>query len=383
MIQAKIKQGMFAKPGAPQREEMLTLQVKNTTLHLNGQNLRVAAKNGSISKTPGLHLSATHGKEAVGQLTASPPAQEGTAQLDLLLLKSSRPDSEREAENGPVRRPLKLAPLELPEEVREAQRQKLKFIQQEAKPASCKLDGLNVSKTRKAKSCVRQRPLTAAVCPSASTQPPKAQQQNRSSRPQLTRSSPIEQNGDRHLEDVVCRGTPAPLRSKPVPPLLSPRVKAQAARVGQATCQNPGGLQQETGRRRLRLRRAQCLQEDQCNSHTSTGGLSADEGKLAQGVRGKGQQAERTLREQPHSGKDIKEPPAASWEPGSIRKSHQVVCCQQSERCSLNRQPAEGEESSGHALDSVKPGASNWRLKRKKPLITKHNDAVPLERLQL
>ncbi|XP_070841289.1 uncharacterized protein [Chaetodon trifascialis] len=272
---------MFCKPGAPQREEMLAIQVKNTMLHLNGQNLKLAAKNGRNSKTPGLHLSATHGKDPAGQLTACSSTQEGTAQLDSLL-KSPRPDLEREVENQPIRRPRKLAPLELPEEVREAQKQKLKFIQQEAKPPSCKLDvTVNEPRTRKAKSCVRQRLVKAAA---ASTEPLKAQQQNRSARPQLIRSNPIEQDGARHLEEVVCRGTPAPLRNKPAPPLLSPRVKARATRGAEAARQNPSTLQQETGRRRLRLRRAQCLEEDQCNSNTSTGGLSADKGKLAQGV---------------------------------------------------------------------------------------------------
>eukprot|EP00064_Thunnus_orientalis_P000105 superscaffoldBa00000005_g105 len=262
---------------------MLTIQVKNTMLQLNGQNLKLEAKNGRNSKTPGLHLSTTHGKEAVGRLTASSPTQEGTAQLDLLLLKSPKPVLEREAENRPVRRPLKLAPLELPEEVRESQRQKLKVIQQEAKPAAYK-----------------------------------------------------------HLADVVCRGTPAPLCSKPVPPLLSPRIKAQAACGGEAACQNPSTLQQEMGRRRVRLRRAQCLEEDQCNSNTSTGGLSADEGKLAQGVQGKGQRADRALRSQPHAGKGIKESPAASWEYRSVRKGHHEDCSQQSARCTMNRQSAEG-----------------------------------------
>lgn len=359
---------------------MLTLQVKNTVLHLNGQNLRVASKNGRISKTPGLHLSATHGKEAVGQLTASSPLQEGTPQLDSLLLKLPRPETEREAENRSVRRPLKLAPLELTEEVREAQRQKLK---PEVKPALCKLDvTFDEPKTRKVKSCVRQRPIKGAVSPSPAAQPLKGQKENRASRPHLTRSSPIEQNGDRHLEDVVCRGTPAPLRSKPTPPLLSPRVKAHAARVGQATCQNSGALQQETDRRRLRLRRAQCLEEDQCNSNTSTGGLSADEGKLPQGVQGKGQQSDKAPRGQLHAGKGIKESPAASWEHGNIRRSHQEVCIQQSARCALNRQSGEGG-SSEHAHEGVKPSASNWGLKRKKALITKHNSGVPVERLQL
>ncbi|KAL7381142.1 hypothetical protein ABVT39_001116 [Epinephelus coioides] len=374
---------MFAKPGAPQREEMLTIQVKNTMLHLNGQNLKLAAKNGRNSKTPGLHLSATHGKEAVGQFTACSPTQEGTAQLDLLLLKSPRPDSEREAENQKVRRPLKLAPLQLPEEVKEAQKQKLKLIQQEVKPASCKLDVMvNEPPTRKVKSCVRQRPVKAAVCPSASTEPLKAQQQNTSSRPQLTRSINTEQNRDRHLEDVVCRGTPAPLRSKPAPPLLYPQLKAQATRGAVVACQNPSTLQQEAGRRRLRLRKAQCLEEDHCNSDTSTGGLSADKGKLAQGGQGKGQRAERASRVLPHAGKGFKEPPAASWERGSVRKSHQEDCSQQSARCTLNRQAAEGG-SDEHALNGVKPSASNWRLKRKKPLITEHNNAVLLERLHL
>lgn len=186
----------------------------------------------------------------------------------------------------------------------------------------------------------------------------------------------------------MCRGTPAPLRSKPTPPLLSPRVKARAAHGAEAARQNPCALQQDTGRRRLRLRRAQCLEEDQCNSNTSTGGLSADKGKLAQGGKPaqgfqvRGQRADRAPTGLPHPGKGIKEPPAPPWERGGIRKSHQEDCSQQSARCSLNQQPA-GGGSGEHALDGVKLSASNWRLKRKKPLITKHNNAVPLERLQL
>ncbi|KAG7501067.1 hypothetical protein JOB18_039152 [Solea senegalensis] len=109
---------MFPKPGAPQREEMSSIQVKNTALHLNGQNVRLAAKNDRVPKTPGLCLS------AVGRLAASPPTQEATAQLDLSMLKSPRPDVAREAENQHVRgRPVKLAPLELPEEPSHIRRQ--------------------------------------------------------------------------------------------------------------------------------------------------------------------------------------------------------------------------------------------------------------------
>ncbi|XP_047461508.1 uncharacterized protein LOC125020230 [Mugil cephalus] len=331
---------MFPRPGSSQQGETLTVQVKNTALELNGQNLRLEAKNGRSSKTPGLHLSAVHGKEAVGQLTASSTTREGAAQLDLLLFKSPRPDLERHAENKPVRRPLKLAPLELTEEVREAQKEKLKFIQEETEPVSCKLDVTQKEpRTRKVKSCMRQRLAKAAACPSSSsTEPLKAQQQNRLSRPQLTRAVPVQQSGDKHLVDVVCRGTPAPLRSKPAPPSQTPRVKAAAARGGEAARQSAGALQQETGRRRLRLRRAQHLEEDQCNSNTSTGGLSADEAKPAQGVQGKGLQTKRTQRGQLHAGKAIKEPPApaGSREQGSARKSHQEGGSQQSAKYTLS-----------------------------------------------
>ncbi|XP_060915482.1 uncharacterized protein LOC132990954 [Labrus mixtus] len=367
---------MFTKPGALPREEMLGIQVKNTMLHLNGQNLRLEAKSGRNSKTPGIHLSSTHGREAVGQLTGCLPTQEGMTQLDLLLLKSPRPELEREAENQPVRRPLKLAPLELTEEVREAQRQKLKFIDQEAKPVSCKLDGtITEPCPRKVKSCVRQRLVKAAECPSASFTPLKAQQQNRSTRPQLIRTSPIEQNGNRLLEDVVCQGTPAPLCSKPAPPSLSSRVKARTACGPEVVRQNPNPLQQEIGTRRLRLRRAKCLEEDQCNSNTATVGLCADKVKMAQGVQGKGQRAERATKVQPTPEKNMKEPLA---ELGSIRKSNQEDCSQQSARCTMSRQSADGA-SREHALEGVKPSAANWRLKRKKPLMTKHNSEVPLD----
>lgn len=343
----------------------MTIQAKNTMFHLNGQNLRLAAKNGRTLKTPGHHLSLTHGKELVGRRMAGPSTHKGMAPLDSLL-KPPRPHLEREVESQQVRRPLTLAPLELPEDIREAQRQKLKFMQQEDKPTSCKPDvTVNETPTRKVKSCVRQRLVKAAVCPPVSPEPLKAQ--NRSSRPQLTRTNPIEQKGDRHLEDVVCRGTPAPLHSKPGPLLSSVRLEAQAACGTEEGHQNTSTLLQETGRRRLRLRRAQCLEEDQHNSNTSTGGLSAEKGKPAQGVQGKGQQAERDRRGQPHAGKGMKQPPAVSWECGRVRKSYEQDCNQQSARCTPNGQSDEGENS-GHALERVKPSASNWRLKNKKTL---------------
>lgn len=340
-------------------------------LHLNGQNLRLAAKNGRTSKTPGHHLSVTHGKEVVGRLKACSATQEGTAQLDLLL-NSPRPHLESEIRNHHVRRPLTLAPLELSEEVREAQRQKLKFIQEEAQSTSCKPDEtVNETLKRTVKSCVRQRPIKASACPSASTEPLKAQ------RPRLKCSNPIEQTRECCLEDVVCQGTPAPLYCKPGLSLPSLRVKPQEV------CGAQGGQHQipstlgETGKRRLRLRRAQCLEEDQQNSNVSTQELSAGKGKLAHGVRGRGQQVERVSRGQHHPGKGIKQLPVASWESVSVRKSHHEDYNQQPARCSLNRQLAEGG-SSDRALEGVKPSASNCSSKSKKPFITSHNNAVPL-----
>ncbi|KAK5884036.1 hypothetical protein CesoFtcFv8_020302 [Champsocephalus esox] len=339
---------MFAKPGASQREQMLTLQVKNTMLQLNGQNVRLAAKNGRSSKTPGLHLSATHGRETGGQFTA---AKGPTHTSHTTHTTHTTPDPEREAEHQPVRRPLKLAPLDLPEEVREAQRQKLKSTQQEVKLASSKVDvAVNGPRVRKGKSCRRQRVVKESLPTSTET-------------PQLTHSVPAEQHGDKHLGDVVCRGTPANLCSKPAPPLLSHR--GDKARCdAEVPCQHPN--QPDGVGRRLRLRRAQCLEEDQSNSNTSTGGLSADKDKLARGVQGRMQQGERASRIQMHAaaGKGIKETPAASRE--RVRKSHQEDCSvQQSPRCTLD-QP-DGGGSSEHDLAGLKLNASKCRLKKKEP----------------
>nr|XP_040045460.1 translation initiation factor IF-2 [Gasterosteus aculeatus aculeatus] len=270
-------------------------------LRLNGQNLRLAAKNGLDSKTPAPHLSATRGRETAGRLTAS------------LLPTSPGPDSRR-----PPRRPPKLAPLELPEAVRESQRRKLQLIQQEAKPASCQLDATGADTCAgEVKSCVGRKPEKAAGRPAASAE------RHAPSRPRPARSVPAEHNGDELLEDAVRRGAPAPLGSRPAPPLLAHRAGARAPRpveVAREIPQRPPAG--EKARRWLRPRRSQGPGEDKCNSLTSTGGLSADKGELAQGVQGEGKKAER-------AGKAIREPPAAHRERGGrIRESHQEDCRQ-------------------------------------------------------
>lgn len=331
-------------------------------LHLSGQNGRLAAKNGRTSKTPGCHLSVTCRKEAVGHVTACSSTQEATTRLDQLL-KSPRPQIEREVLNRQLRGPPMLAPLELPEEVREAQRRKLKLILQQAKSPedTC---------TRKSKSCVRL--VKAGACPSTSTEPPKAP--NRCSRPQLTRSTPVEQKEDGNLQEVVCHGTSAPLHINLGPP--SPRIKVEEG------TQNPSTIPLETGRRRLRLRRTQCLEEEQHNSDTQTEEVSVEKGKVAQGARDKGQQVKKAPRGQLQAGKGIKQPPAAFWDYGSIRKRDQEDCSQQSARCTWNEQSAkDGRREDVH--DGANPNDFNWKIMGKKLLITNHTVPIPPSPRQL
>lgn len=242
------------------------------------------AKNSRSSKTPGHHVSVAYEKEVTGGLEAP-----------LLTRGSVRRPSESGFHAQQARRPHTLAPLELPEDVREAQRQKLK---QQAKPPK---------DTRKATFPVGQRLTRAAACP---VEPHGAA--SRSFRPQLTDCTPVELKGDGVLEEAVCRGTPAPLHNRPGPP--APQIRAQAASRAEEVARKP------SWRRRPRLRRTQCLEEDQQVSDESTAGLSVEKGSLAQGGRDRG---ERTARGQHPTGKGISQPPAASLEKRRIRKSHQ------------------------------------------------------------
>lgn len=287
------------------------MQVKNTRLHLNGQNLRLAAKNSRSSQTPGHHVSLAYEKEVAGGFTAPP-----------LTLRSLRRPLGSTVPNQQARRPFTLAPLELPEDVREAQRQKLK---PQGKPP---ID------TGKVTFPTGLRLTRAAVCP---TEPHRAT--SRSSRPRLTSCTPMELKGDGQLEEVVCGGTLAPLYTKLGPP--TPQTRASYG--AEEAAQNPSSLPQDTRRRRLRLRRTQCLEEDQQVSDKSTAGLSVEKGDLAQGVQGSG---ERTARGQRPPGKGISQPPAASLERRSIGKSHQ-------EDHSPNRQAAESGRRE-QVLDGVK-----------------------------
>ncbi|XP_041757854.1 uncharacterized protein LOC121585597 [Coregonus clupeaformis] len=334
MILQKFKLEEFAKPGLPRPEGLLTSQAKNTMMHLTGQNHRLASKNVCDSKTPGLHLSATQGgeEEEVVMVSRLKPGSailptlglEGPAtQRDSSLLVRSRsplPGSSRERENLPPRRPLKLAPLELPREVQKAQRQKMKGIGLQAKTAARKLDTTVGDQHchRKVKACgVRgegpELVKGAAECVSTpATRPlpltetaPRVQRQQKVQRADLAHTNPIQRHtGDRLSEDAgtAIKDLHPPPSSKPASPSASFPVSAKAqaqqavAPYGEeSVCQATGTFQQETGKKRLRLRRAERLEEDQSKSNMSTGGLPGEEAKLAGGVQqGKALRVEKT-----------------------------------------------------------------------------------------
>lgn len=240
-----------------------------------------------------------------------------------------------------MRRPAALAPLELPEKVREAQRQKLKlWTQPETQVISCKgeatLDPDAFKK--KARPCARQRAAKPPACPDTSTEPLKTR--NRSPRPRLSHCEPARSEQDWSLEGVVCRGTPAPLYNKPPSLLPSLQVRAagggcqQSPEEGQLSC-GPSLL--EAGGRRQRLRRAQRLEEDQ---HP---GLTL---KQSPDVRAKGQG---------HCHKGGQQPATQPWLSTGVRQGQVTGGGPQPVRVTLRRQSAEGGSGDNTVRKGVKP----------------------------
>lgn len=266
-------------------EEPLTLQGKNITTNLGGLNLRPSSKNGCDSKAAGLRLSPGCGEDAAAQLTEAGALPEGAAR--------------RERENlPPPRRPLKLAPLELPMEVKESQRHKIKGIQQEAMAASRKLDALgNEPRPRKARTDPRgERAGSAERPPRRPLRPPAEREAPGPVKAPLpaaqVRPSSLPRVAEGARADAP-RGRAA-LPSKPaLPPGLDGR--APAARAAG----NPGTFQDAGRRRRPRLRRAQGVDEDQGKlSVSTTPRLSTEEGKEGPaGSEEEGQRVEKVLRE--------------------------------------------------------------------------------------
>lgn len=297
--------------------------LKGTMLLLNGQNLKLVAKNGRAAKTLGRHPSAGRGKDWA---QAGPPPPPPALLEPLQGSPGPRPDRGPDPglEEARVRRPPALAPLELPEEVREAQRQKLKLSAEPGgRPPPCKADPETLKK--KARSCAGQRAPKPPACPA---EPLKSR--NRSPRPRLARCEAAQANSDWSLEGVVCRGTPAPLHNKP--PALLPALRVRAGRQRspeEGRRSSTPLLLDGGGGRRPRLRRAQCLEEDQ------QPGLAQ---KPCPGERAKGQG---------HTGKSVQEAPSNPWEPARVRRGRPAGGQGEPRptRVALRRQSAEGGSS--------------------------------------
>lgn len=299
-------------------------------LHLSGQNLKLAAKNGRAFQTPGHHVSASQDKDPPPTRKAAPLPP--SLQLDLLLATQG-PRADRGLENKPARRPAALAPLELPVKVREAQRQKLKLrTEPENRVVSCKAEATANPDAlkKKARSCARQRAAKLPACPDTSAQLLKSR--NRS--PRLSRCEPARPEQDWSLEGVVCRGTPAPLHNKPPSLLPSLQVRAagggsQQSPVQERRSSSSGPL--EAGGRRRRLRRAQHLEEDQ---HPGLA-LKPSPDVLAKG--------------QGHAEKGVQLP--------GVRQGRVTAACPRPIRITLRRQSAEGGSGDDPARKGVKPRA--------------------------
>ncbi|XP_064204304.1 serine/arginine repetitive matrix protein 1 [Anguilla rostrata] len=294
MIRQKQKREILAKLGMGHYEEPLTLQGKNMMTTLSGQNLRPSSKNGWDSKAPGHHLSPGCRENTAAQLTAAGPPLESAPRRD-----PSPRDRQRERENlPPPRRPLKLAPLELPKEVRESQRRKIRGVQQEAAAAARKMDAPgNEPCPRKARTGTGGG---RARSPERRPSGPLREPVEREAPSPAKAQAPVAQVRSAGLLRAagVARGDgprgPTALPSKPaLPP--GPDARVRAARAGEVAAGNPGTFQ-DVGRRRLRLRRAQGVDEDQGRLSVSmTCGLSAGEGREGDGK--EGQRAEKALSE--------------------------------------------------------------------------------------
>ncbi len=264
-------------------QESLTCQRKNAMIHLSGCGIQLVSKKGCLSRAPALHLLSTHAEDSV-RLTLSSSSSSSSSFSSSSSSSSCSSSSssssiqdqgrspaqapERESENLPPRRPLKLAPLELPLEV---QQQKLKSAHEAKetylrKAKVCWQDGPDKSPERSPLSTITEphKPLL-----------PVNQVKLGSDRP--SGKEAWQNEGD----STVC-----------------------STRAPEKVCQSENGNSQSAApaknqdavKRRL-MRRTQRLEEDQSKSSSSTGGLSADESKLAPAVPAKGQgTAEKALR---------------------------------------------------------------------------------------
>lgn len=228
-----------------QIQESLTCQGKNAMIQ-SGCGIQLVSKKGRLSRSPAFHLLPTHAEESV----CSSSFSTSSSMQDQGRAPAQPSEREKEAENLPPRRPLKLAPLELP---LQAQRQKIKSAQ-EAKAAGRKSVE---TYPRKAKICWQDGPAKS---------------------PERSPLSTITEHHKPLLPvNQVKLGSDRPTGKKAGQWEANPESVCQSVH-GNSQSATPA-KNHDAVERRLRLRRTQRLEEDQSKSSSSTGGLSADESK--------------------------------------------------------------------------------------------------------
>lgn len=271
-------------------QEALTCQEKNATILLSGCGIQLVSKKGLLTRTPALHLLSTHAGESSSRFTLSSSSSSSSSSVqDQYRAPPQPPQREREVENFPPRRPLKLAPLELPAGAREGQGQKIKPVEARARtPKVCWNDPSAKSPERYPLSTIaeplkpRQRVAGALLLP----------------------VNQLKLGSDRSGGEEAGRGEGNPtIKSHPSP--LCPSNTATRVRPARAPENASQSAAPDAVKRRMRLRRTNRLEEDQSKSSSSTGGLSADEGKTASAGLGKGQGTGE--RRRARAGKDITE----------------------------------------------------------------------------
>ncbi|KAK6491287.1 hypothetical protein HHUSO_G3312, partial [Huso huso] len=251
-----------------QNEELVTSQFKNTV-----SEVKPLVKNGKALKAHGFHLSNSHGDERPGQVTAR-PLFEGPALTEAMPIRSAPPP--KESDDICPRRPLKLAPLELSSEVKEAQLQKIKGIQLEANMAAQKLaTTINEPYPRKGKNRTKEDFDTSAGMFKSShlKETPLAQTPLNTAGSIRAAPAPIIQNERNSI-----------LPCKPLVPKLAiakSEAQGQRSRDSNRHCENPN-LLHTSGRCHLRSRQGKGLEEDHGKS-PNPDRLSVDNGKPFRG----------------------------------------------------------------------------------------------------
>ncbi|XP_049330869.1 zinc finger homeobox protein 3 [Astyanax mexicanus] len=263
------------------RDEPLLLSCRAKAMILRQVDASVLplSRNNRLSHTPVLHLPTAPAAASSSPLKPSSSPSSSPSPYSSSPVPPTEEEEEegpeREAENLPPRRPLKLAPLELPLQVKEAQRLKMISVQQEVR----------TSGPRKVKACGSERarsparpPLTTIINPS--------KLQQRDNRARLLEKQPAAAADNKEINHIPAAksdhlsSTVQSAHTQQTTGQLAPaqQTTGQSAHAQQTTGQS--GHTEEGGcRRRPRLRRTQRLEEDQSRSGSFTAGPAAEEEK--------------------------------------------------------------------------------------------------------